>query len=312
MLAQNLVVDGSFEDTIRCQNQPFTSYLQQSLKYWKYGGYISGISFNSCNWSRYSTPQNDAGYEIPHSGQGYIGIPTFGELTNTPDSRKFATGKLNQTLQANKTYRFSLYVSLSDSLIYSCNNLSIYFSDTIPTFSVYDSYKIQYNLTHPINVNFHQNMSNKVGWTKLDTTFIASGNERYLTIGNFLKDAQSDTNYVGGNTVISGNYYWDYAFLYIDDISVELYDESAIQSSEAESQKIEIYPNPNNGIFTVTSNTNELCNMEVYSMMGDAVFNDNFRSSKQIEVANHLAKGIYLCKVLQNGSVVYQGKIVVQ
>jgi hypothetical protein len=155
-------------------------------------------------------------------------------------------------------------------------------------------------------------MSNKVGWTKLDTTFIASGNERYLTIGNFLKDAQSDTNYVGGNTVISGNYYWDYAFLYIDDISVELYDESAIQSSEAESQKIEIYPNPNNGIFTVTSNTNELCNMEVYSMMGDAVFNDNFRSSKQIEVANHLAKGIYLCKVLQNGSVVYQGKIVVQ
>ena len=144
--AQNLVYDGSFEDTIRCPLE-LNGYIQSTLKYWKKSGNISGVAMNACNTNKWGVPQNSEGYENGHTGNGYICLPTFGVISTYIDFRQFAIGQLKQTLVAGKKYKVSMYVSLADSFIYACNNISIYFSDTIPTYSFYDLYKVQFNFT---------------------------------------------------------------------------------------------------------------------------------------------------------------------
>ncbi len=92
--AQNLVIDGSFEDTIMCP-QMFNSSLKNILEYWKKSGNISGVALNTCNADKWGVPQNFEGYENAHSGIGYICLPTFGDISTHSDFRQFAIGQLN-------------------------------------------------------------------------------------------------------------------------------------------------------------------------------------------------------------------------
>jgi hypothetical protein len=73
-----------------------------------------------------------------------------------------------------------------------------------------------------------------------------------------------------------------------------------------------LYPNPSTGTFTMTASNNEVATFEITTVTGQLVLKDRFRNTIQLDASNQLAKGIYLCKVSQNGNVEYQGKIVVQ
>jgi len=313
--AQNLVLDGSFEDTVFCPMW-HTANTNLNLTHWKYTGLMSGFTFNTCNTGAQSIPQNAWGYEPAHSGNGYIGICTY----------KFyrpAIGHLSQTLEAGKRYRISLYVSLCDSVIFACNNFQVYFSDTIPVGFLPngDPYLV---FTHPVNANFHQDLKSKVGWTKLDTTFIATGNERWITLGNFLNDAQSDGYYVGGNLPVtccsytdqSGSFFmcrgWSSggAGYYLDDVSVVLDDDTGLEGvGEA---GVQVFPNPNQGAFTVALARPGMGVVEVFDLLGRQVFTAPLQGQGRQELHPNLAKGIYTCNVIQNGQVVLQTKLVVQ
>ena len=61
--------------------------------------------------------------------------------------------------------------------------------------------------------NTLQLLNDTVNWMKIEGSFIATGNEKYITIGNFFPDSLSDIGFFGTPTS------WG-AYYYIDDVSV--------------------------------------------------------------------------------------------
>ena len=72
---------------------------------------------------------------------------------------------------------------------------------------------------------------------------------------------------------------------------------------------VNIYPNPSNGIFTLTSNKN-IKHIEVMNIQGKKVFNQA-DISKEIQL-NHLPKGIYFISIYTNENQMVTKKIVIQ
>ncbi|MCD6069283.1 MAG: hypothetical protein K0S33_4109 [Bacteroidetes bacterium] len=76
---------------------------------------------------------------------------------------------------------------------------------------------------------------------------------------------------------------------------------------------ITVYPNPNNGIFTVRSSTNGSVKAEILSLNGQLVdtFSLNGKSAQQTVDLHHLAKGMYFVKAIgENG--VQTDKIIIE
>jgi uncharacterized repeat protein (TIGR03803 family) len=80
---------------------------------------------------------------------------------------------------------------------------------------------------------------------------------------------------------------------------------------------ITVYPNPNNGKFTVALRNlpNEKATIEVYNILGEQVLSaplDNTPSGNSIDMSSQ-SNGVYLYKVItQTGDLIGQGKLVVQ
>ncbi len=74
---------------------------------------------------------------------------------------------------------------------------------------------------------------------------------------------------------------------------------------------LKIFPNPNNGIFTV-STTTEIDNIEIYNVLGVKVYSKStsYHTLKEIDISNE-PKGLYLIK-MYNGENVYTEKIIIQ
>jgi gliding motility-associated-like protein len=64
-----------------------------------------------------------------------------------------------------------------------------------------------------INDEIANPLTDKNNWTKFSGTYVATGTESYITIGNFNDNASTDTNFIGGGSY-PGSYY------YIDDVSI--------------------------------------------------------------------------------------------
>ena len=298
--AQNLVVDCSFEDTLDCPTPISGSYAQYLLKYCQYS--ISANYFNSCEntINHFSTPQNFAGFANPLNGQGYAGIVTY--LNDSiPLPNTYLVGVLLDTLKQNKKYKIKLFISLADSMKFICNNLSIYFSDTIPTYFFDSSNHLQLNLTHEPEINFNKDLSNKSDWIILDTTYIATGYEKYFMIGNFLADSISDTTNISGGLVSSNSIeYYHLAYYYIDDVSVELVDETGLSTtSSMQNLGFKVMPNPSNGSFVLEGNNNNVLNVSIQNTAGALLYNKNMQpQNKQVKIDDAaLAKGVYFVKV---------------
>jgi len=84
---------------------------------------------------------------------------------------------------------------------------------------------------------------------------------------------------------------------------------------------INVYPNPNNGIFTLSCHSDSpaggeesLPTIKVYNVLGQQVFNETLRFShgdNLIELINQ-PSGIYLCRVIANsGNLLGEGKLVI-
>ena len=79
---------------------------------------------------------------------------------------------------------------------------------------------------------------------------------------------------------------------------------------------INVYPNPNNGMFTVNCKVdgNEPMTMHVFNVLGENVYTGSIKnnSNNQVDLSN-LTGGVYLYKVItETGSLVNDGKIVLE
>ena len=94
---------------------------------------------------------------------------------------------------------------------------------------------------------------------------------------------------------------------------------AGVSNIKEESENVEVYPNPSNGVFTLIDNgklkmENEQNIIEVYNMLGEKVYSQlsTLHSQFSIDLSNQ-PNGIYLYRVIsETGNLVGEGKLVVQ
>jgi uncharacterized repeat protein (TIGR03803 family) len=128
--------------------------------------------------------------------------------------------------------------------------------------------------------------------------------------------------WTGGNTTdsISGKSYGIYCCTITDvhgctdSVCVNIKSTVGIDNITSKSGQINLYPNPNNGQFTLSlSNVSDKCNVEVYNVLGERVKSEELRAkSEEIDLSGQ-PNGIYLYQVItENGGLVGEGKVVIQ
>ncbi|HTF04692.1 MAG TPA: T9SS type A sorting domain-containing protein [Bacteroidia bacterium] len=165
--------------------------------------------FNGC--STVGMPQNAAGWQMPRTGNGYAGMGIYNYYYNGSNinMREYIAAPLLDTLKAGKKYCVEFYASRSDSSFWAINRLGLYLSvPPIPN----DNQGETINVTPQIFFDTNQILIDDTSWVRVSEIFTANGGERYLYIGNFYGDSQTDTlSHLG--IVVS-------AYYYIDDVAI--------------------------------------------------------------------------------------------
>jgi hypothetical protein len=213
---QNLVPNPSFEDTISCPTgygQIYNAIGWDVLS--TYGGGNPEL-YNTCcsQISGCGVPYNinNLGYQYPKSGNGYAGIDAAyynGTL------REYIQNKLPNKLIAGNTYCVSFYANLGNACAAFIKPLGAYLDDgeVVCAYNLGLAYaNISFQLVNPQVYNTTQPFNDTLNWMKVEGSFTATGNEEYITIGNFFPDSLSDID--TGYAQVWNSYY------YIDDVSV--------------------------------------------------------------------------------------------
>jgi type IX secretion system substrate protein len=315
----NIVPNYSFEDTLHCVNgdNEFQGYVAN----WE--GNESGLCyFNAlCNSpsSDVNIPLNVLGYQYPHSGNAYAGIYTFigpppPSRPNDSNTRDYMQVQLMDTLHGGVKYYITFYVSLADSFKYACNDIGAYFSDSSLALT---GYAKPYIIPQIANNNVKNPLTDKINWIKVSGNFIAKGGEKYVVIGNFKNDKQSDSVFVNSPNS-NTNYNWNGSYYYVDDIIAStdsVYADSlfsGINEINAKQPQVMIFPNPSKGKFTISLEGFEnKSHLEVYNLMGELIYEEEILPHiTPIDLSNN-SDGIYLYRIA-SGNSTSTGKLIIQ
>ncbi len=190
----NLVPNPSFEDTSSCPTQ--LNQVYKAIGWISFGN--SPDFFHSCN-SLYNFA---LGYQSPRTGNAYAGLALL--LYGNPN-REFIGIRLNDSLNIGQTYFVSFYVSCANgsSASLSSNNQGALFS----TIS-YDSLNLP-PINNYSNITNFNIITDSTNWIQVKGSFIADSNYKYICLGNFYSNQNTDTiRFPFGNTNSNSNSYY--------------------------------------------------------------------------------------------------------
>jgi len=308
--AQNSLPNYSFENYSVCP--PSGNALYYALPWFQPQTYNGNVT-NSCSTELFNicagsstfgvgVPLNTLGYQLPRTGNGYAGFFAYADTVNT---REYLEVELDSVLRAGQKYCVEFYVSLADSTGIAVSNIGAYFSNDSLLDSTY--YAIDY-VAPQIENSVWNILNDKTNWMKIFGVFTAQGGEKFMTIGNFHKP--SNTNYivVGGTNMLP-----NYAYYYIDDISVTACDTTWIGINEVvkKEENFSVYPNPASSIITIESKKYQDLSIRIVDVLGREVIESTkyeVLGIKNIDVS-HLPSGMYIIQ-LQNKTGVVSKKFV--
>ncbi|HEX5001536.1 MAG TPA: T9SS type A sorting domain-containing protein [Bacteroidia bacterium] len=182
----------------------------------------------------FGTPFNSRGFQVPHSGQAYIGLFTFADFA--ANSREFVGRELQQPLVPGQQYFVSLWVCSVEQLLatHSSDKLGVRF--TTAPHSMFNP-DTALNNGHVFTTAV---ISDSVNWTQISGSFIADSAYTHIGIGNYFDDANT--------TVVLGDPSSNYAYYLIDDICVSTDPQDCgVETGINELaviNKLHLYPNP--------------------------------------------------------------------
>ena len=197
--SQNLVPNHSFEVYDPCPQWP---QLQPELEAAPWISLGSANCFHACADPMYlGVPENFIGIQDAQDGFGYGGLYVQASSGN----HEYLRVQLLDTLEADKCYKVSFWISLSDE---SCaaDQIGALFTDIPVDFPI--------GMTPQIDYGGGQFFSDTEDWMHILGYYTALGNELYLTIGNFHLtdetriDPDCDNQYM-------------FAYYYVDNVVVE-------------------------------------------------------------------------------------------
>ena len=176
--------------------------------------------FNVCSTSNLvGVPLNfnNTCFQYPHSGNGYVGIDVA-IYNQTNNWREYIQSKLLDTLTEGKTYCVTFYASLFNINRAYIKSLGAYLdSGNVWAIAAHGLAMVSSNMPTTLAIpqvyNATQQLSDTLNWMKIEGSFIATGIESYITLGNFFPDSTSGIGLIGNPTQ------WNSYYL-LDDISV--------------------------------------------------------------------------------------------
>lgn len=211
--SQNLVVDPSFENYIP---NPNGYYLQDYLYDWASYNVTADYYNSSLNPLVIAYTGTDA-----RSGSGFVGGYTFGHFDQwgggTAYNREYVYGQLASPLEAGRYYDVEFFVkpmSKPPVIPYCIDRIDIFFSGD--TLNHVPDHFLQ--VVNPQIENDNGTVCNEQEWTRVHGCFKARGGERFLTIGNFDTDFNTQHQLLAGDTLMNG--IDPQAYYLFDDVSV--------------------------------------------------------------------------------------------
>lgn len=236
--AQNLVPNPSFEEYTECVNG-----VAQVCRITDWHVCRSSPDyFNACApaSSQFSVPDNLLGHQYPRTGDAYCGFCTYpnpNTIFINGDYREVLGAQLISPLAIGTKYFISFYVNMSfGAAKIATNKTGVLFSTTLLDSTVSPA---------PIN-NFSQFytdsiITDSVNWVRISGSIVADSAYGFICIGNFFKNANTDTIMYDWPTL--GAYY------YIDDVcvstdSLECATFTNLKAQVKEGDIFDAYPNP--------------------------------------------------------------------
>lgn len=206
--AQNLVPNPGFEEFHQCPRH--LGNAAGDLLTWDTPTQGSTDFFHACSQTM-GAPDNFNGRQGTLEGEGYAGFYAYAP----EDYREYLQVPLRQTLEKDRAYTVSFYVSLSERSDYAVGNLGVLFAReplrarTKKNLSKKIWYAQTGNQYHYLESQQSGYLENTEGWQEVQIEFVARGTERYLLLGNFLPNPQTRTRPTGRSSNKGAYYYLD-------------------------------------------------------------------------------------------------------
>ncbi|MDN5203340.1 OmpA family protein [Fulvivirgaceae bacterium BMA10] len=224
-----MVRNPSFESSLSC---PMGLDELMVCNFWEPFGtnHPSPDYFKGCaNPETVGAPENAFGYQQAKSGNAYVGLIGYlsidsknkqnWELSN--NHREFIQTKLKEPLRPNQKYYAEFHINLVEDCDYVISSLGMLLSEEKPELTWA---KIQFEYHKPqIQSDSTRLLDNADRWVKISGTFVANGEEKYLTIGNFSNDENTvvERNTVKKNkNVFRNKHLPKMAYYLIDDVKL--------------------------------------------------------------------------------------------
>jgi len=285
LCGQNLVPNPSFESIIACpMNQgyscPYTNLGSfDKVDFWKNPTCTTPEIHHSCTGSNFiGVPTNVGGTQWPRTGLAYAAI------LETNWYSEYVCSPLSSPLIPGANYLVSFYISCGNSndfhITTGFNGIGAYLSSGFPDTT---GSSISLRLTSPAQVvNTYTNViKDTINWLLITDTILASGGEDYITIGNFTPQPN-----VQGNG----------AYFYLDDVSVELLNNSVSIDELLEEKKIKITPNPATDKINITTvlDIEEVKIISTYGIDATDKIKANYADRKNVSMdITSLDNGVY-------------------
>lgn len=242
MAQENLVPNGGFETLVDCP----TSNQDWNVVDWTNPIGFSPDNYNTCasptaNYSA-SVPLNVHGFQSAFDGDGYVGIVSFAKTH--PDTREYIQTVLTDTLTGGIRYYAGLHVSPADRFQYAISTIGAAITVEPPPVITVGSPNGMLGADPQILKHGRLPLTDTAKWVLISDTILAQGGERYLSIGNFHSDDESDTLRFNPNQPPIYGSPTTYAYYYIDDVFVYAIDTVPNGIAEQEAIGFEVYPNP--------------------------------------------------------------------
>jgi hypothetical protein len=273
-VSSQYIVDPSFEDYNDSCDFPGTI----NLKSWYDPTKTSSDSFiDTCyklqNLGLETTKKSYIGY-------GFIGIMLYDSLN--PNASEFIETALINTLEQGKEYCVSINTVASSRCNFNVSNIHIGFREDSTFQGVVEKLAVD-TFYRFLNAP----LKDTVNWTKISLRFKATGNEKYLSIGNF--DSPQNLDIFSYNSQNVPPYLYRWAYYFFDMITLE----------ECPPDPVEhflVYPNPSNGGSVYLSNyADTVATVTLYNSLGQRVAERMLPAGVNGLVAfEGLASGVYI------------------
>jgi hypothetical protein len=236
LFGQNLVINPSFENTSsNCGNFGGEGFGTDLLDWDNANSNAPGDScsspdlFSACNTifgtpSPTNMPNSLLGFQRSRTGTRHAGIITYApgialgcNAVGADNYREYIQGHTTAPLVAGQTYCVSMYVSCADNVVWATNNIGVRFTNTqYLRDACANGNNSLINLPPQLNYSCAAiTDTSNANWVRIQWDYVATGGERYFTIGNFFNNA--NTTVACSNSGANIN---PYAYYYIDDVSI--------------------------------------------------------------------------------------------